>query len=355
MHCRLTTDQVGTKCDFLVCLAAEYGLSEEMNSLISTGCSPRVNFPGDFTRGLALSPLHVACTGGHLTVVKSLVEDDGVDVRQGDAYNRTPLYMAVVKGHLSITRFLIEAGASAYAVNSFNRASLIHTAVHSKNAGVCEYLLTLNPNVDVRDNSDNTPLHLAARLGCVDICMLLLDKGAHINAVNNFGNSPILEATSHCMLDVMKYLITRGADTHVRDRFGNGILHVAIRSRSYAITHHALVAINLPLSVTNCDGQTLLQLAADLKLWDVICLLLNAGCNTRAETVATDEDVVLTPGNMAIRHMRHIASNARTLQDLCCFRMRHILGTRLLNTVGSLPLPERLKDVIRLKYIQCHH
>ncbi|XP_046566247.1 death-associated protein kinase 1-like [Haliotis rubra] len=325
-----------------------------MNSLISSDCS-RGNCPGTFTRGLALSPLHVACTGGHLTVVKSLVEDHGVDVRQGDAFNRTPLYMAVVKGHLNITKFLIEAGAPAYSVNIFNRASLIHTAVQSKNVEVCEYLLTLHPNVDVRDNSGNTPLHLAARLGCLDVCTLLLDKGANINTVNNFGNSPFLEATSHCKLDVIEYLNTRGADTRVRDRFGNGVLHVAVRSRSYAITRYVLVDMNLPLNVTNYDGQSVLKLATNLQLWDIVCLLLQAGYNPGAETVIPDEDVSLNQGNMTVSYMRHIASNPRTLQNLCCFRIRHLLGTRLSQTVGCLPLPERIKDMIRLKHILLHH
>ncbi|XP_067667601.1 ankyrin repeat, PH and SEC7 domain containing protein secG-like [Haliotis asinina] len=303
-----------------------------MNSLISSissDCS-RLTCLGNFTRGL--SPLHVACTGGHLTVVRSLVEDHGLDVRKGDAFNRTPLFMAVAKGHLDITKFLIDAGAQANSVNTFNRASLIHTAVQSKNAEVCEYLLTLTPNVDVRDNSGNTPLHLAARLGCLDMCKLLLDKGASINNVNNFGNSPFLEATSHCKLNVMEYLNTRGADTRVRDRLGNGVLHVAVRTRSYLTTRYALVDLNLPWNVTNHGGQSVSKLATDLQLWDIIFLLLKAG----AEAVITDEDVLLNPGNMNVSYMRRITSNPRSLQDLCCFRIRHILGDKAVSTVFSM-------------------
>ena len=53
-----------------------------------------------------VAPLHMACSNGHLGVVKFLARDPRVDVAMPQANGMTPFYNACYNGHLDIVRFL---------------------------------------------------------------------------------------------------------------------------------------------------------------------------------------------------------------------------------------------------------
>ena len=55
-----------------------------------------------------ISPLHIACQRGHVDLVESLLEIEGIDVDvAGDTH--TPLTLACMHGHLEVVEMLLDA------------------------------------------------------------------------------------------------------------------------------------------------------------------------------------------------------------------------------------------------------
>ncbi|KIJ05104.1 hypothetical protein PAXINDRAFT_33147, partial [Paxillus involutus ATCC 200175] len=53
------------------------------------------------------TPLHLACSKGHLNIVELLVQN-GANLNVQDNYFSTPLHLACSKGHLNIVELLVQ-------------------------------------------------------------------------------------------------------------------------------------------------------------------------------------------------------------------------------------------------------
>jgi len=103
-----------------------------------------------------LTPLHSAAFGGHVEIVKLLLER-GADPNAKTDDGLTPLHIAAFKGHVDVVRVLLEHGA--------------------------------NPNA--KDNNGQTPLHYAVQEGHVEIVKSLLERGADPRIADNGGHIPL--------------------------------------------------------------------------------------------------------------------------------------------------------------------
>jgi ankyrin repeat protein len=92
------------------------------------------------------TPIRIAVEGGHLGVVKALINAKA-NVDLSDNNGTTPLYRAAYNGHLETVKALIDAKA----------------------------------NVDLSNNNGTTPLYRAAQMGNLLMLNLLIEKGADIN------------------------------------------------------------------------------------------------------------------------------------------------------------------------------
>jgi len=101
------------------------------------------------TQDIGMNPLLWAAWGGHVEIVKLLL-DKGADVNLPDSGTKiTPLHMAVNEGHVEIVRLLISRGSK----------------------------------INAQDLTGGTPLHHAAYKGRFEAAKLLLDKGAKTNFI----------------------------------------------------------------------------------------------------------------------------------------------------------------------------
>ena len=91
-------------------------------------------------------------------------------------------------------------------------------------------LLDCGADVNAQDDTDWTPLYLAAWNGRVDFSEMLLDHGAAINALTN-GDSetPLYSASEMGHVDVVRLLLERGADPNISDVSGKTPSDVASR------------------------------------------------------------------------------------------------------------------------------
>lgn len=88
----------------------------------------------------------------------------------------------IVDHNTAMLTFMIDQGADP-AVVDLDGTSLLHVAVECGYSDVCSFLLDRRVEVESRNESGETPLHLAAGRGSVPMVKLLIARGADARAV----------------------------------------------------------------------------------------------------------------------------------------------------------------------------
>ena len=216
-------------------------------------------------------PLHAACRNKHVSVVQLLLtnganpnlQEEGCDSR----YRRSfPLHIAAAGHNSKLTKFLLKHGADVD-VTDINGNTALHHAVkyysprqswsqyseHSRSAkSVVDILLKKKADVNIVNNSGDTPLYLAASKGLldvvdkgnVDMTRSLLKAGADVHAVNSEGKSIVSFATEiilnrscyRCKADtrnklsIVHLLLQRGADVNMMMPHVDSPLYAAVNT-----------------------------------------------------------------------------------------------------------------------------
>lgn len=126
------------------------------------------------------NPLHLACFGGHITVVGLLLSRSAELLHSADRYGKTGLHIAATHGHYQMVEVLLGQGAE----------------------------------INATDKNGWTPLHCASRAGHLDVVRLLVESGASPKSETNLGCAPIWFAASEGHNDVLKYLMEKEHDTY---------------------------------------------------------------------------------------------------------------------------------------------
>lgn len=105
-----------------------------------------------------------------------------------------------------------------------------------------KYLISQNADVNAKDNTDATPLHMTAQFNSkIEVLTTLIFSGADINAKDKFGNTPLLiAANANPNADVVKYLISLGADVNVVANNGTRAVDVANTEEKKHILREAM-------------------------------------------------------------------------------------------------------------------
>lgn len=190
------------------------------------------------------SALHEAVAGGHIHVVKYLLEK-GADIqaittytRQGREYHQSVLHLAT---SLEMFRLLTEYGADINALEDFAYPTL-HVAAKLGHNDIVNYLLNQGVNINLRTNhyrfsaltcairreQDATVKHLIERGCSVDYCdsclstlsagkgfiavfELLLNRGISVDTMDKNGKTPLIAAAEAGQADMVEFLLDRGA------------------------------------------------------------------------------------------------------------------------------------------------
>ena len=123
------------------------------------------------------------------------------------------------------------------------------------------------------EEEEETPLHVAARLGHVELADLLLRRGACSNARDAEGCTPLLAAcdarctspadaeatTTHC-LQLCRLLLSAGADADAADQDRRRPLHLACR-RGHADVVELLLSCGSSVNAMDYGGHMALHYA----------------------------------------------------------------------------------------------
>ena len=138
--------------------------------------------------------LHAAQAGEEITV--KLLLDNECDGTAVDNNGNSAMHYATAKGILGMVQNLNASGVS---LTLKNKAGFTPAHVSSQNGQlvITRYLVKMleTKDVDVGNESGNTPLHIAASCGFTNICKCLLASGCDPSKTNSNGSKPVDMAT----------------------------------------------------------------------------------------------------------------------------------------------------------------
>mmetsp|Transcript_26934 Transcript_26934/g.52824 ORF Transcript_26934/g.52824 Transcript_26934/m.52824 type:complete len:676 (+) Transcript_26934:24-2051(+) len=170
---------------------------------------------------LAAKCLVRLCETGNLTVAAELLQAKAdVNLPEPDI-GVTPLVGAANAGHVDLCKYLIRKEAD---VNSVVRDGTDRTALHSAArmgyASVVLLLLEKEADPKAQDLTKTHPLHLACRFGHAGSAEILLQHKANPNVADDQGHVAINDAVAKDRFDIVTKLLEHGALVNVRNMAG---------------------------------------------------------------------------------------------------------------------------------------
>ena len=88
-------------------------------------------------------------------------------------------------------------------------------------------LLNTGADIQSKDESGDSALHLAAMRGHDEIVRTLLDRGLNVNTRGQWDSTPLMHAADWGYGSTFNILLSAGADVTCRDEAGDNALHIA--------------------------------------------------------------------------------------------------------------------------------
>ncbi|KAL9038527.1 MAG: hypothetical protein Q9180_003079 [Flavoplaca navasiana] len=155
-------------------------------------------------------------------------------MRRGNSRMALPMntaaWVAVTMGRSQILKKLLESGADVSYEKDAQVGTLAHRAVENDDLDCLRILAERSANLDARDGSGMTPLHVATSCGRVSCMQYLLSKGVNIEARDNNSYSPLLTAAKHGQDAALVLLLQKGVEVDVCTEAGTTALCYASAS-----------------------------------------------------------------------------------------------------------------------------
>jgi ankyrin repeat protein len=239
--------------------------------------------------GPAQAPLLLAASSGSLEDLQQLL-DQGAEVDERDALNRTALIAAAQAGRTAHVQALLVAGAdgrarglwdanggSLSALDAALQAGKLDTA-RLIEADVLRTFTTLDASdLSALDEAGETPLHWVARYADARSAQMLLERGAEREArscparpgdergphqADPHAATPLLLAIWGDNPAVARQLLEFKADVRAVDERGRGVFHMMRHEETLTLTPALLEAGADPLQPDR-DGKTALDVLAE--------------------------------------------------------------------------------------------
>ncbi|XP_063233908.1 ankyrin-3-like [Bacillus rossius redtenbacheri] len=331
------------------------------------------------------SALHIAATRGFAGTARVLL-DRGASIDSLDSSDRTPLMLAVLRCHHDVVALLIQDGAKVN-IEEIHGYTPLCEAVWHKDMATCRMLLDAGAKV----TQSHHLLHYAVLHRHYDMARLLLRAGCIANLRDDSGNTPLILAASvlHCPL--VELLLQHGASVNYPNALtGSTALHKAVEYafESNFSAFESLFALlksrGAGLNVRTCTGgdtplfravlmkryraaALLIRHGTDVNLYDAgVCvvdilflarkrrhaalarMLVYAGFDLQRFTPDLPPPRDAPPDGLTawLLHMKH---SPLRLVDLCRLVLRRAAGEHVYERVRALHLPASLKTFLLLE------
>jgi ankyrin repeat protein len=259
----------------------------------------------EFTCG---HPMGAAALGGHLDMVKLLVEEEAIsaDDRELSPSGMADGWTALMWGALgksdAVCRYLLDRGADPNLQSDEDGASALHYAAARRSPSICQLLLDRGADPSALDTRENTPMHYAAATDTPEAIVGLVSKGANPCAANESGFTPLHAAAANGAIASCQVLLDLKADPNGQDQGGRTALHLAALRGDGKQCETLLIGGANPRARTTF-GETPLHLAAASGDLNTLILLIQAGCSVRSPS-----SLGLTPLHYAASYDRRPAA-----------------------------------------------
>ena len=217
------------------------------------------------------------------SAVKSFQRDNGLPVTgQLDEQTRAKLIIkkppsqvsfieAIKRNDIITVKALIAAEADVNAKDKSGETPL-HIAAVRGYQEITSLLIAEGADVNARDGRELTPLHAAAWSGHKETVSLLIAKGSEINAIGENGITPLHVSALSGSKETMALLINKGADINARNKDGMTPLHAAaLTGQKEAV--ELLIDKGADVNAKNNEGLTALQMASQKGHQSIVELL----------------------------------------------------------------------------------
>ncbi|KAL0962816.1 hypothetical protein UPYG_G00345860 [Umbra pygmaea] len=259
--------------------------------------------------------------------------------------DRTALHEAASLGRAFQLKQLIEGGASVNMVTVDNITPLHDACINGK-PNCVRLLLDAGAQVDVRTIHGSTPLCNACAAGSLECAEMLLEHGAKVNpSLTALTASPLHESCIQGNADIAKLMIEHGALLEAFDlQFGTP-LHTACAKQHLGC---ARVLLKAGANVNAAKfHETALHHAARVEMVELIELLVDFGANVYVTDNHNKRPINYTkPGSLTEQCLQYYESTPLSLQKLSRVALRTRLGTRSMEVIGQLDIPQRTMSYI---------
>ncbi len=138
-----------------------------------------------------------------------------LDFRSRDTL--TPMHKAATIGNDKALKTLLELGAFAEVRDGRSLTPLFYSIMNGSSVQAIEYLLFNGSSIGVRDDNNWQEIHHACKLGLSQHLDHLIYYGCDINAKNNSGNTPLHVCAIHNQENCARILLFRGCSRTERN------------------------------------------------------------------------------------------------------------------------------------------
>ncbi|XP_067091288.1 ankyrin repeat and SOCS box protein 13 isoform X1 [Osmerus mordax] len=252
---------------------------------------------------------------------------------------RSAVHEAAAEGRVLQLQQLIQAGAAVNIV-AVDSITPLHEACIQGQTQCVRLLLDAGAKVDARNIDGSTPLCDACAAGSLECIKLLLEHGATVNPPL-FTFSPLHEACMGGNSDCVQLMIDEGAHMEAHDCHFGTPLHVACARQDYDSTK---VLLNAGANVNAAKRhETALHHAAKVNNIYLIELLVEFGAHVCSRDNLGKKPIHYTSqGSPSYLCLELYENTPLSLQQMSRVALRMALGTRALDVVSQLGLPNRM-------------
>jgi ankyrin repeat protein len=237
------------------------------------------------------SPLHLAIKKKNYQMIKTLVNNDNVNVNITTHIGESPLHLACNYEDVSIIEILLTIKPNNrfkinlnIVDNEFQITPLMYV-VTLNNKDIVKILLSNGANTDIQDALGNTALHLAINENNVEIANLLIAKMSQLNLLDINGMSPfhLLIYIHKDVAKIQKYnvdqLITN-TNLNIQDMDGNTIWHIFAKTGLWYPFTNLLKYKKNNLFIKNSNNETPFDILKKTKYFnEVINIIIDSYYN----------------------------------------------------------------------------
>ena len=167
--------------------------------------------------------LHISCFYDEINILKYFLSL-GLNINSINKNGQTPLIIAIIQNNISIVEFLLNNGSN---VNNYGNISFffffklmiqfyflfnwapIHYVSYYGYEEILNLLINFNENLNLKDNDQNTPLHIAIKKNNLKIVEILLKNGVKKNLKNFENCTPKMLAKKSNNLPILELFKTK--------------------------------------------------------------------------------------------------------------------------------------------------